>query len=62
MELNIKYKRDDNDVLDKSLPYRQLVGRLNYLLLTRPDVSHDVQMSVNLSIIHKKLTLLLFTE
>ncbi|XP_059307685.1 uncharacterized mitochondrial protein AtMg00810-like [Lycium ferocissimum] len=43
LELNVKYRRDEGDlILDPTL-FRQLVGSLNYLTITRPDISFAVQ-------------------
>lgn len=62
MELNVKYKIDDGDVLDKPLSYRQLVGRTNYFLSTRPNISCTVQAISQFVNIHVKFILMLFAE
>lgn len=43
MEVNVKYSRDIGDPLPDPSIYRQVVGRLNYLTITRPDISFAVQ-------------------
>ena len=43
LEVNVKYRRDDGDFLSNPALYRQLVGSLNYLTITRPDISFVVQ-------------------
>ena len=43
LEVNVKYLRDEGDILPNPLLYRQLVGSLNYLTITRPDISFAVQ-------------------
>ena len=42
-EVNVKFLRDEGDILPNPLLYRQLVGSLNYLTITRPDISFAVQ-------------------
>lgn len=41
-KLNVKYKRDDGNLLLDPTVYRRLVGSLFYLTITRLDISHTV--------------------
>jgi len=43
LEVNVKFQRDDEDLLPNPNLYWQLVGSLNYLTITRPDISFAVQ-------------------
>ena len=42
MEVNVKYKKDEGDLLDEPTLYQRLVGSLIYLTTTRPDISFAV--------------------
>ena len=42
MEVNVKYRKDEGDLLDEPTLYRCLVGSLIYLTTTRPNISYDV--------------------
>ncbi|RVW64327.1 Retrovirus-related Pol polyprotein from transposon RE1 [Vitis vinifera] len=42
MEINVKYRKDEGDLLDDPILYRRLVGSLIYLTTTRPDISYVV--------------------
>lgn len=42
MEVNVKYRRDEGDLLEDPTLYRKLVGSLIYLTTTRPDISFAV--------------------
>ncbi|XP_026443007.1 uncharacterized protein LOC113342801, partial [Papaver somniferum] len=44
LELNIKLSPSDGKLLSNPTLYRQLVGSLNYLTITRPDISHAVHI------------------
>lgn len=44
LEINVKYSKDDSDDLHDPTLYRQLVGSLIYLTITRPDISYSVQV------------------
>ena len=43
MEVNTKYRQEEGDLLSDPTKYRQLVGSLNYLTITRPDISFAIQ-------------------
>ena len=43
MEVNLKLHQSDGDPLSNPLMYWQLVGSLNYLTITRPNISFVVQ-------------------
>ena len=42
MEVNVKYRKDEGDLLGEPTLYRCLVGSLIYLTTTRLDISYDV--------------------
>jgi transposase InsO family protein len=42
MEVNVKYRRDEGELLDDPTLYRKLVGSLIYVTITRPDISFAV--------------------
>ncbi|KAL6349688.1 hypothetical protein AAG906_041095 [Vitis piasezkii] len=42
MEINVKYKKDEGDLLDDPTLYWRLVGSLIYLTTTQPDISYVV--------------------
>ena len=43
MEQNLKLSQSDGDILSDPSQYRRLVGRLLYLIVTRPNISYSVQ-------------------
>ncbi|XP_026416320.1 uncharacterized protein LOC113311735 [Papaver somniferum] len=44
LELNVKYSPTNGTLLSNPTLYRRLVGILNYLTITRPDISHVVHI------------------
>ena len=42
MEVNVKYRRDDGDLLDDPTQYHKLVGSLIYVTTTHPYISFVV--------------------
>ena len=44
MEVNVKYRKDKGELLPDPFLYRQLVGSLIYLTITRPDISYVVHI------------------
>ena len=42
MEVNVKYRKDEGDLLDEPTLYWRLVGSLIYLTTTQPDISYVV--------------------
>lgn len=50
LELNVKYRKDEGDILPDPTLYRELVGNLIYFTITRPDISlvdHTVSQFMN---------------
>jgi hypothetical protein len=43
MEVNVKYRSEEGDLLSDPTVFRQLVGSLNYLTITRPNISFAAQ-------------------
>ena len=43
LEINLKLCQNDGDLLSDPSIYRQLVGNLNYLTITRPYISFAIQ-------------------
>ena len=43
LEVNTKYRSEEGDLLLDTTVFRQLVGSLNYLTITRPNISFAVQ-------------------
>ncbi|KAF5454772.1 hypothetical protein F2P56_024412 [Juglans regia] len=43
LEVNTKYRRKEGDLLSDPTMYRQIVGSLNYLTITRLDISFAIQ-------------------
>jgi hypothetical protein len=43
MEVNVKYRSKQGDLLSDPTVFRQLVGSLNYLTITRHDISFVLQ-------------------
>ncbi|XP_026415821.1 uncharacterized protein LOC113311189 [Papaver somniferum] len=44
LEFNVKYSPTNGNILSSPTLYLQLVGSLNYLTITRPDISHAVHI------------------
>ena len=44
MEINVKYRRNEGELLSDPTLYRKLVGSLIYLTITRPDISYAVHI------------------
>ncbi|XP_062099780.1 uncharacterized mitochondrial protein AtMg00810-like [Humulus lupulus] len=42
MEPNLKLSEDEGEVLEDPLVYRRIIGNLQYLTITRPDLSYSV--------------------
>ncbi|XP_060183710.1 uncharacterized mitochondrial protein AtMg00810-like [Lycium barbarum] len=43
LELNVKYRREEGDILPDPTLFQKLVGSLNYLTITRIDISSAIQ-------------------
>ncbi|XP_057954067.1 uncharacterized mitochondrial protein AtMg00810-like [Malania oleifera] len=43
LEINTKYRHEEGDLLSHPTVYHHLVGSLNYLTITRPDISFAIQ-------------------
>ena len=43
LEVNTKYRHEEGNFISNPTIFRQLVGSLNYLTITRPDISFVVQ-------------------
>ena len=46
LELNVKYRCEEGNIFHDPTMFRQLVGSLNYLTITRPDISFTVQQAI----------------
>ena len=44
MEANVKYRKDEGELLPDPFLYRQLVGSFIYLAITRPDISYTIHI------------------
>ena len=44
MDLNVKFIPDQGELLQDPRRYRQFVSKLNYLTITRPDISFPVSV------------------
>lgn len=44
MKVNTKLKHEDNDLLNDPSIYKQLIGKLMYIVLTRPDIAYGVHV------------------
>jgi hypothetical protein len=43
LEVNVKYHHEENNLFCDPTMFRQLVGSLNYLAITQPDISFTIQ-------------------
>ena len=41
---NVKLRVDDGDLIENPEKYRKIVGKLNYLTITRPDIAYPVSV------------------
>lgn len=44
LEVNLKLRKDDGDLLPDPHMYRRLVGSLTYLTITRPNISYAINL------------------
>lgn len=46
LEVNVKYRKDEGNLLSDPTAYSQLVGSLVYLTMTRPDISYATNLGI----------------
>ncbi|XP_021595149.1 uncharacterized mitochondrial protein AtMg00240-like [Manihot esculenta] len=44
MEVNIKIKHTTEDVISDPIVYKQLIGKVMYIALTRPDIAYSIHV------------------
>ena len=54
-EHNVKLYKDDDTKEAKATLYRQLVGCLNYLIITKPDIAYGVSILSQFMVNHMKV-------